>query len=322
MSRRLGPRAIAGALLAWASLATSAASAEEPIYRQRLRVPVADDQISYAHCVTADLHTGEVFVCDPQTNRILIFDRDGFFSHQINAGEDFVAPQDLAVDPDGLLVVLATRGRDQRIVELDFDGLFRREVPLVGLPEGSVEPSLASIALSPAGDRLYAADVANLRLWVADRDGRVLGSADLGEGLRAEDRDDLILGHLDAYEDRVLLAVASLGQVWMYDRDGASAGFVGQQGGSRCQVARPSAAALDRDGNVLIVDEQRMVLMRWAVRGNRCLAEYLGIGDAPGYLYYPFDLSLDARGRLYIAQSYEGRVQVYEGLSPAAAPRP
>ena len=308
--------ATAVAVLAWAG----GASGQEPVYVQRLSLPVAGDQIGYGNCVTADPHTGEVFVCDPQTNRILIFDSEGYFSHQIVAGDDLVAPQDIAVDPDGLLVVLATRARRRLPVELDFDGLFRREVPLVGLPEGSLEPSLTSIALSPRGDRLYAADVANLRLWVADRDGRVLGSADLGEGLEEDRRRDLILGHVDAYDDRVLLAVTSLGQIWIYSLDGESRGFVGQMGGSRCQLARPSAAALDRDGNLLILDEQRMVLMRWSVRGNRCLSEHLGIGDAPGYLYYPFDLSLDTGGRLYIAQSYEGRVQVYEGLGSAPLP--
>jgi DNA-binding beta-propeller fold protein YncE len=303
-----------------ALLAASAAHGQNPRYLQRLSLPVAGDRIGYGYCVTADLHTGEVFVCDTRNSRILIFDRDGYFSHQIVGSVELVAPEDVAVDPNGLLVVLATRGGRRLPIELDFDGLFRREVPLAGLPAGSAEPNLTSIALSPDGERLYAADTANHQLWVADRHGLVLAASDLATGLSESDVKNLTLGHVDAYGDRVLVAMTSLGQIWLYSRDGERLATVGQKGVSPCQLARPTAAALGDDGNLLVVDMQRMLLLRWSVRNNRCLSEHIGIGDAPGFLYYPFDVALDTRGRLYIAQSYEGRVQVYDKLAPAAAP--
>ena len=48
------------------------------------------------------------------------------------------------------------------------------------------------------------------------------------------------------------------------------------------------------------------------------VGELYGIGNAPGYLYFPSDLALDARGRVYLTQGFEGRVQIYEGLGAAA----
>ena len=70
----------------------------------------------------------------------------------------------------------------------------------------------------------------------------------------------------------------------------------------------------------MIVDKQRMVILRWNGEGNRCLGEYYGLGNRPGYLYFPMDLALDGTGQLYVTQGYQGRVQMYEGLAPAVAP--
>jgi len=312
---------IAAALLAsLCTVAPQAASAGAPRFLQQLVLPVARDQIGYGHCVTADATTGEVFVCDPRLNRILIFDADGFFDFQIPGGDDFGAPEDVAIDPRGYIVVLGSRPGGRTPVELDFDGTFIRVVPLHGLPENAAPPNLVSIALSPAGDRLYAVDGANNRMWVADRDGAVEGSADLAAGLSPEDLEDLAFGHVDAYGDRVLVAVPSGGEILIFGLDGSPRGHVGIKGGAPCQLGYPTAAALDAGGDVWIVDQQRMFLSHWRVEGNRCLAEHLGIGAAPGYLNYPFDLSLDPRGRVYIAQSYEGRVQAYTGLADDPAP--
>lgn len=320
MIRRLSRAAALGAALLVALGAARAEPARTPRFLQQLLLPVAGDQIGFAHCVTADATTGEVFVCDPRRNRILIFDADGFFDFQIPGGEGFSSPEDVAVDPSGRIVVLGTHERRRMPIELDFDGAFLRALPLRGLPEDGDPPKLVSIALSPVGDRLYAIDGANNRLWIADRDGSLVAAADLAVGESPEDLEDLAFGHVDVYGERVLVTVPSGGQVLIFGLDGAPRGHAGLKGGARCQLGYPTAAALDGQGDLWIVDQQRMILSRWRIEGNRCLAEHLGIGAAPGYLYFPYDLALDPRGRAYIAQSYGGRVQVYTGLGAEPAP--
>lgn len=309
--------AVASALALLAALA-AATGAQEPVFLARLDVPVIDDSIAYPTAVTVDGHGDEVFVCDTRKNRIVIFDGAGLFRYEIAGGDIFSAPRDIAVDPDGLLLVLANHERRKAVLELDFDGLFLREVSLGGLPEGSLPPRIVSLALSPSGDRLFALDEANLTLWISDRQGDLLGSVDLAAGLSESDRQDLILGHVDVYGDNVLIAVPSAGQILHLTPDGELLRRVGQKGGGSCKLGRPAAAALEENGELIVVDRQRMVLMRWSGEQNRCLGEYLGIGVGPGRLYYPFDLALDGEGRSYITQGFEGRVQVYEGLAPAA----
>jgi DNA-binding beta-propeller fold protein YncE len=320
LSRRRLRRRLASLAVA---LATAAAvDAAEPVFLKRLSLPVSGDDIAYGHCVTADPHTGELFVCDPRTNRILIFDRDGYFDFQILGGSELSSPEDLAVDPEGLLLVVARRGAGPCVLELDFDGLFRRQIELEGLPAGIAPPEIGSLALAPAGDRLVLADGANSMLWITDRDGLVLTAVDLAEGQPEEERRNWGPGHVDAYGDRVVVTVPMQGQVRVYSAAGELVGTVGVRGSGPGQLGYPTAAAIDVDGDLLVLDSQRMMVSRWRIAGNRFLSEHLGLGNLPGFLYFPHDLALDPRGRFYVAQSADGRVQVYEGLGAAPAPPP
>ena len=65
-----------------------------------------------------------------------------------------------------------------------------------------------------------------------------------------------------------------------------------------------------------------MVLTTWDPSRDQCVGVHYGFGTAPGYLYFPTDLALDARGQLYISQPFEGRIQVYQGEAAAAVGRP
>lgn len=307
-------------LLALASLLPAAlGSAQEPHYVDRLDLPLPVDSIAYPRAVAADLHTGEIFVCDTRRNRIVIFGADGLFSYQIEGGDRFSAPLDLALDGDGYILVLASHGGHRALLELDFDGLFLREIALTGTGETAAEPHLQSLALSPTGARVYLLDTANRRLWVTDREGRVEASADLAPEPDEPGRGDLILGKVDAYADEVLVAVPSAGEIRSFDADGKPTGRTGMKGTGPCRLGFPTAAAVDADGDLVIIDQQRMFILRWRRQGNRCLGEYYGYGYLPGYLYYPMDLALDARGRIYVTQGFQGRVQAYDGLTPAAA---
>lgn len=342
MTRR-GPRPAPSGGWAWGALAallvagspvagaeppapSAGAAAAEPSVRYvfPLELPAAGDRITYPQSVIADPHTGEIFVCDLRANRILIFDARGLYRYQIPGGDAFRAPRDLALDPTGRMIVAAMQDGRPALVELDFDGLPLGEVALTGMAEvlgvgaeDLAEPRYTSVALSEAGDRLVVIDEANHLLVIAEREGRVLEVIDLGEDLEEARARDLVLGHVDVYGDLIVLAVASEAEVWTYTLSGSLRWKAGRRGTAACQLAFPTAAALDADDNLVIIDQQRMIMVRWKPFGNRCLSEHYGFGGKPGYFYLPNDVALDTSGRAYVTQTFEGRVQVYEGLAPA-----
>jgi len=312
--------------LVLAALLAGPAAAEEASYLSLLVLPSPTDVIGHPRAVTADPHTGEVFVCDSRRHRIYIFDSQGIFLHQIPGGEVFRMPLDVAADPDGYLLLLARHGSGSDrgsehggigLLWLDFDGRFVESVTLSGLGEGTVAPNVTSIALSPSGDRIYALDQANQRLWIAGRDGAVQASATLDDDVEERRIREHLLGRVDVSGDTVLVARASSGDVRLYGLDGDPRGWVGIHGTAPCQTAFPVAAAMGEDGNVVILDQQRMLFMVWDPRTNRCKTEHSGIGNAPGFVYQPSDLALDVSGRVYVSQGFEGRVQAFQGFSPA-----
>jgi len=315
--RLSGCGAIPRCLVALLLLLPAGIQAESPEFFEQFALPSSVEGIGFPRAVVADLHTTEIFVCDTRVGRILVFGNDGFFNYEIPGGRVFSTPMDLAVDPDGYLLLIASRKGVRMLMELDFDGLFLRDLELAGLPEDSAPPLLMSVAISPTGDRLYLVDESNLRLWITDRNGAIQKSIDLAAGYEAEERHDVMLGHVDRYGEEVLMAEASAGMVRRFTLDGDDLGRIGRPGTGPCQLNRPVAAALDSNGDLLVVDQRRMVVTRWSLEENRCLSEHLGIGASPGYLYFPLDLALDPVGHLYISQGFKGKVQAYEGLSAA-----
>jgi hypothetical protein len=284
-------------------------------------MPSRADDFSNPKSVTADLHTGEIFICDLRNNRIVIFDHQGLFLYMIPGGEVFRTPIDIAVDPQGYILLLARNELAVRLLLLDFDGKFIEFVDLSGLPASVREPRIISVAMSPDGGQFYLLDEANLHVWITTRKGEVVGMINLTLEMDEGDLLEQILSHVDVYGDTVMVPIPTLGTVYLYDLDGKSKGWVGIRGTAPCQTMFPVAAALADDGRAVIADLQRMLIMIWDTSNNKCLGEYSGIGSRPGFVYQPHDLALDGAGRVYVSQIYEGRVQVWTGSASAAGAR-
>jgi sugar lactone lactonase YvrE len=293
-----------------------------PKYLKRLEMPSRTDGFRKPNSVVADLHAGEVFVCDTWNNRIVIFDQLGSYRYLIEGGGAFSTPLDVAVDPEGYIFLLARRGREPRIILLDFDGLYIDDFAVPTLETSDQPPNPTSLAISPSGEQLFVLDRAAHRVWITDRRGTTTGHADLAGELNEEDLLEQLYGHLDVYGDRLLVAVPSAGHVRMFDLQGQPVGHVGRKGTARCQAGFPVAGALDREGNAVVLDKQRMLFTIWRVEDNVCVGEFSGIGQSAGALYAPNDLALDGSGKIYISQTFQGRVQVFDGANPAPVPEP
>lgn len=141
--------------------------------------------------------------------------------------------------------------------------------------------------------RVYVADTWNHRIQVFDGEGNFLGK--FGEGVL-----------VDTGEDAAARAAHPFG-------------FYG-----------PRAVAVDAQGNVYVADTGNERILAYRVRpdeSGRLAFEYLyqwgTTGSAPGQFLEPVGLAVDASGRLYVADTWNMRLQVFApGADGKIAPQP
>ena len=101
------------------------------------------------------------------------------------------------------------------------------------------ETSITPQAFIPMGDRLYLVDSNRLEVWITDREGVIERVIKLATAPLEEARQDMIVGRVDVYGDKMLLGMPSEARVRVYDVDGNLLTSVGQRGSAPCHLARP-----------------------------------------------------------------------------------
>lgn len=195
----------------------------------------------------------------------------------------------------------------------------------IKLPPGRTMGATSGVAVDSRG-----------HVWVADRCGAnscadspldpILEFDAGGRFLKAFGRGLFVFPHglyVDA-QDHIWVTDAQSrpgkgAQVFEFDRDGhrlLTLGRAGVSAAGRDTFAEPNAVAVARDGTIyvadghtehrdpariVVLDAQGRFLRQWGVRGA-----------APGQLEVPHGLALDSRGRLFVADRWNNRVQVFD----------
>ncbi len=102
-----------------------------------------------------------------------------------------------------------------------------------------------------------------------------------------------------------------LGQIFVYSEKGKFIYKFGTKGGSSGKLSRPRALALNEElGLVFVVDYMRHAVNVYSIQGDY-LFEFGGKGVGRGWLSFPSSIATDKRGRLWVADTFNGRVQVF-----------
>jgi uncharacterized repeat protein (TIGR01451 family) len=99
--------------------------------------------------------------------------------------------------------------------------------------------------------------------------------------------------------------------------DGSPAGGVGRRGLYIGQLVRPKGVALDGEGNVYAVESYFDHLLVYNRRGEFLMA-IGGVGDAPGRFHLPAGVWVDGRNRIFVADTLNRRVSVFQFLGGGA----
>jgi DNA-binding beta-propeller fold protein YncE len=161
-----------------------------------------------------------------------------------------------------------------------------------------------AVAVAPDG-RIYASDTAARRVFVIDPDRRTFGAiGDNGSASLSKP-----VGVAVDSAGLVLVSDATLRRVLAFDPAGAFVRAIGVEG----DLDSPSGLAIDRARRLLyVVDSGRHHVVAYSLADGSRVRTIGGRGGDDGQFNYPTNVCVDRAGRLYVADTLNFRVQIFD----------
>lgn len=268
-------------------------------YRE-LRRPVAG--------FTAD--DGSIFVADMSLHAIAKFDlAQSKFELWTAAArkEELVAPS--AVISDGAGGLYVSDAEKAEVFHLDGQG-----EPVGSFGAGRLARPLG-LARDPADGAIFVADAGDHTVKKFSADGELvltIGKPGAEPGALNTPT------HLAFAEGRLYVADTFNFRIQIFDRAGAELAAFGENGVMIGDMARPKGVAVGGDGRIYVVESLFDSLLVFDP-DRRFLMLLRGEGRMARAFYLPSGVWTDKAGRVYVADMFNGRVVVYQELTPLEA---
>lgn len=175
--------------------------------------------------------------------------------------------------------------------------------PAARLPEALIKPY--GVAVSKSG-RVYVTDTAARRVFAFDAEQRVVdfvGDSGLGKVAKP------IGVAVDDSQDRVFVADATLKRIFGYGPDGQLAVAIGTEG----EFENPSGLAADSKlQRIYLADSKKHQVFCYSSVDGRLIQTIGTRGTGPGEFNFPTNLFVDAQSRLYVADTLNFRVAIFD----------
>jgi DNA-binding beta-propeller fold protein YncE len=251
---------------------------------------------------------GRVIVTDPAIAGVHIFD---FAEHKYklidrwDKGKDpMIAPQCVAVDDQDNIYV--TDSKAGKVFVFDPKGKTRHVFGSLKGGEGFFKRP-TGISIDAETHRVYVTDTLRDRVYILDADGRVLRSFGQHGGANGEfnlPTEVYVKGGIVAVVDAMNF------RVQLFDRDGNFRRVIGTSGDPGGGIYRPKGIAIDSENHIYLV-EGEWGMVRVFDQEGRLLYNF-GNGTGFGQFSLPSGLFIDRHDRVYLADSYNRRVQVFQ----------
>jgi hypothetical protein len=243
-------------------------------------------------------------VTDIAARSLRVYTVDGVFTFATDVLSALSQPLDAAIDAEGRFVFTdMDAGHGRTLRRLDHRG--EPDSLAVTRPRADWFPE--HLLLTRDGG-LVTVDNQHRLLCKHDADGALLWSRTLAP--EAGDR-DLGLGRpAESADGRLYLASAALHAILVHDAKGHPVDSFGRFGSARGRMVLPVGVAVGPGGSLLVLDRLRHAVLLFDAE-HAFLGEYGSLGKSPGQFYHPNSIAATADGRVIVAQSYGGRVQIY-----------
>ncbi|WP_224985035.1 NHL repeat-containing protein [Geomonas agri] len=258
----------------------------------------------------ADPAKGEVYVINGDS--VSVFNPSGMEIFRIDSDASIGSIVDIAVTSEQKLMLLTSKNNRFQLMLCNYRGEQLGEIPLKGLP-----PELTGFTPNRIYDRdkhLYLVSMSGMRLVVTDEQGTFIRAVDLAlaAGYSDQERNDTGLGGFTLDRDGgFAFTVPATAKLHTVSSEGTNGRTYGRRGSRPGLFGVPTGVAVDRNGNYLVVDKLRCVVMVFD-RNFALITEFAKHGFGPGDLIAPDDLIVDSGNRAYISNLRKRGVVVYQ----------
>lgn len=263
--------------------------------------------------VNQDMAKSEIYAMIGEA--VSIFNASGMEVYRFDYDSNIGIVSDVAVLSNGQLAVLASKGPLTRLVRCSFRAEPLGNIDLKGLP-----PDFTGFSPSRVYSRdgkLYLINLSAMRVVITDEDGLFVKGIDLAKelGMSEKEREETGIGGFAIDRDGgFLFTVPATASVYLLSPDGKTRVF-GKRGSAPGRFGVVTGIAVDRNGNILVADKLRCVVMVFEPTNFAMLKEFGSRGFKPGNLIGPDDILIDNQNKAYVS-SLRGRgISVYQ-LSP------
>ena len=259
--------------------------------------------------IVVDTERDEVYVL--YQNLVKIFNENGMEIYSFGEDGDLGNLADISVDKDGNILLLSYKDTQLEIIRCNFRGERVGRIEIKNLP---VEFSkFLPNRMAYLNGNLYLASLNNMRVIITDNSGNFKNGYDMVSilGLNEKDRADSQMDGFSVDKDgNMLFTIPVFFTAYRLSYDGKIESF-GKSGSLPGEFSIVSGIASDKNGNYLVADKLRCVVMVFDNNFN-FIAEFGHRGYKAGNLIIPNDLALDSKDRVYVAQGQRRGVSVYK----------
>ncbi len=172
-------------------------------------------------------------------------------------------------------------------------------------PAAYADRMVKPYGVSVGGGHVYVTDTAARKVFVFDPGARTVGFVgESGQGKIVKP-----IGVAADEGGRVFVVDATLKRIFGYGPDGNLAIAIGRDG----EFENPAGLALDRTRHLLYVaDAGKHQILCYSAEDGRAIRTIGKRGTAPGEFNFPTNLYVDRQNRLYVADTLNFRVQVFD----------
>lgn len=279
-----------------------------------LAVITYDDRgvpLNYPRSLFYDKKAHETFVIGSGNREVLVFTSDFYPAVSVGRGRGLNGVVSVFVDRDELFFCLGGRESER------LSSLFVYDQAL--LPSGMVEltgfveaDSFKPEQVITRDGFFYVVGIGSQGLLKFNNAGVFIERIIPRDEVLGVEEDASVKSFKIDSQGRIFLLSEVMGRVFVYSPQGELLYKFGSKGGSSGKLSRPRALAIDeKAGLIFVVDYMRHAVNAYSMDGEY-LFEFGGKGGGRGWLSFPSDIIIDDSGRLWVADTFNGRVQVFK----------